>query len=479
MTQVIAACRRLWRFGFSVCVVLLLDAFILLQSLTLLAILITGGFDWVWVSAHQAAKPLLMLVLAVSIRVAIPGSSPYVAALRSTSWYHALWAAAGRVHVPASVLDSVGVVLITRVASVPVAFLGGVLFPDHALRPVAMPFRWAAFAEIFAAWDSGWYFDIARRGYYFNPEGQSSVAFFPLYPLLMRLAAAPFGATDRAIWVAGIAISFGSFVAALVLLHKFSERVLGERSSAYRTVLYLAVFPFSFFFTRVYTESLFLLLTVLAITSAHDRRWWRAGLAGALVALTRPNGILVAVPLLIYALSDRPGIKALAPRLAALTLVPLGLGVHCFYMFTLTGDPLAWLDAQQFWYYSIGGLPWQQLLSLMSTVEHRGLYDFFFTSPQAPYQFIHGAVALLFLILTPAVFVRFGAALGAYTLVSLLVPLTGSDLQGIGRYMAVVFPVFMLLGSVRSQEVHDAILVVWSLFRALFIILFVNWYPLY
>ena len=42
------------------------------------------------------------------------------------------------------------------------------------------------FAETFAAWDSGWYFDIAQRGYYWSASGQSSLAFFPLYPMLMR-----------------------------------------------------------------------------------------------------------------------------------------------------------------------------------------------------------------------------------------------------------------------------------------------------
>ncbi|MDQ3488331.1 MAG: hypothetical protein M3468_11435 [Acidobacteriota bacterium] len=54
-----------------------------------------------------------------------------------------------------------------------------------------MPFKREKLAQIFAGWDSGWYFDIARRGYYFDPEGQSSIAFFPLYPLLMGAVAWP------------------------------------------------------------------------------------------------------------------------------------------------------------------------------------------------------------------------------------------------------------------------------------------------
>jgi hypothetical protein len=75
--------------------------------------------------------------------------------------------------------------------------------------------------EVFAAWDSGWYFDIARQGYYFNPAGESSIAFFPLYPLLMRAVAWPFGGSDKALWVAGIAIS-------MVHLRSRSERCTGS-----------------------------------------------------------------------------------------------------------------------------------------------------------------------------------------------------------------------------------------------------------
>jgi hypothetical protein len=478
MSNAIAACRNLWRLGPAALIALLLDGLIVLQLLTLAALAITGGFDWGWASAHRSVKPLLILVAAAAIRVSLP-PAPYLPASRTAAWRQTLLAAWARLAVPAALTDALLAVLMTRAATLAVSFLSNVMLPDRQFRPFSMPFESEKFAEIFAAWDSGWYFDIARRGYYFNPNGQSSVAFFPLYPLLMRLVAAPFGGSERAIWIAGVAISITAFVAALVVLHRFTERELGDREAARRTVLYVAVFPFSLFFTRVYTESLFFLLTVVAIAAARDQRWWRAGIAGGLAALTRSNGILVSLPLLWFALSDRPPVRTLAARLAALTLVPLGLATYCVYVYRLTGDPLGWLTAQRYWQYSVGDLPWRRLLGMLWTIEHRGLYDAFFTSALAPYQLIHGTVALLVLVLMPTLFKRLGVALGLYTLVSLMVPLTGSDLQGIGRYMSVVFPIFMLLGSVRSRFVHEAILVICSLFLALFLSLFVNWYPLY
>ena len=88
-------------------------------------------------------------------------------------------------------------------------------------------------------------------------------------------------------------------------------------------------------------------------------------------------------------------------------------------------------------------------------------------------------MALVFLALTPAVFKRLGLAMGAYVLVSLLVPLSGSGLEGIGRYAAVLFPVFMLAGTNRSPRLHEAILIVCSIFLALFVSLFVTLHPVY
>jgi hypothetical protein len=97
----------------------------------------------------------------------------------------------------------------------------------------------------------------------------------------------------------------------------------------------------------------------------------------------------------------------------------------------------------------------------------------------APFRLFHGVTALVFLALVPAVFKRLGVAMGAYVLVSLLVPLSSNALEGVGRYAAVLFPTFMLLGGVESQRVHEAILIAGSLFLAFFVCLFVTLRPIY
>jgi len=91
----------------------------------------------------------------------------------------------------------------------------------------------------------------------------------------------------------------------------------------------------------------------------------------------------------------------------------------------------------------------------------------------------HGVVALIFLGLTPMIFSRLGVAMGAYVLVSLIVPLSGSVLEGVGRYASVLFPVFMLVGSFESRRLQEGLLIVATLFLALFVCLFVTGRPIY
>jgi len=159
--------------------------------------------------------------------------------------------------------------------------------------------------------------------------------------------------------------------------------------------------------------------------------------------------------------------------------VPLALAGYSFYVYTLSGDPLAWVSAQSHWGNSIGNPPWQPLLTIIGELVTHGWYDYFFVAPNAPFRLFHALTALMLLVLIPAIFKRLGLAMGAYVLVSLLVPLSASVLEGIGRYSAVLFPAFMLAGTIKSQRAHELILIVFAHFHALFICLFVTLRPIY
>lgn len=464
---------RLWWWAARV-----LDVVITVYAAVLLVVF-AGGVNLAWLTARDAAKPLLILWVLIPIRVAL-GAGPWlgVSALARGCTAAGQHARALLQRIPPAVRDAAFAVAVTRIASVSIGFLVNVLLPSNRLRPFSLPFEQSRLAETFAAWDSGWYFDIAQRGYYYSLDGQSSVAFFPLYPMAIRALAWPFGGSDEALWAAAIAVPYAAFFGGLVAVHGLTERLFGDREIARRTVLLMAVYPFSIFMARAYPSSLFFLAVVLAVSSAYASRWWMAGLFGALATLTRPHGILIAVPLVALALLNHPR-KGAAMRLAALTPIPLALAGFSVYAYSISGDWLAWLNAQRHWGFSIGHPPWQQLLGLIARIERHGLYDYFFTSDYAAYRLFHGGAALFQLAVTPFVFRILGAPLGLWVLASLLVPLSGNALEGVGRYGAVLFPVFMVLAAVPSRRFHEALLIVWSLFLALFVGLFVNWLPIY
>jgi hypothetical protein len=454
---------------------ILIAAYLVSLALTTL----TGGIDLGFLSARNPTKPILMLIVLLPVRIAWGAPSWFSDRLQPLAARTMDSARGAWQRLPAAVRDTLFVVVTVRLATLSATFLANLVFDVARPRGFTMPFTYEKFVEVFAAWDSGWYWDIARNGYYFRLDGESSIAFFPLYPLLVRALAAPFGGTDQATWVVAILTSFVAYLLGLIALYRLTERIFGSQDIARRTMVCVAVFPWSLFFGRVYTEGLFLLLTVLAISRAHDGQWARAGWWGALAVLTRPNGILIGVPLALMAVRDRPALRQLAKRWAPLALLPVALAVYSAYVYTLAGHPLAWLAAQSHWDYTVGNLPWRQLVRIVSTFLIHGPYDYFFTSEHAAFELLQGVTALIAVAVTPFVFKRLGVAMGAYMLVSLLVPLSGSSPAGWGRYVAVLFPGFMLVGSQASPRALEAIIIVCIVFRTLLGCFFVTWQPIF
>jgi len=433
-------------------------------------------------SIKGASKPSLQAFVLAAVRSGIRRDSWLTAALTAacaavTEGHRSL--SRGSAWAPA-LTDAAIAVVSTRLATTAVGFAANLAFPTLIQRSMVTPFDAAKFAETFAAWDSAWYLDIAQTGYVFRPDSQSNIAFFPLYPVLIRTLAFPFGGTERAAWLSGIVISYVCFFAALVLLHRLTEHMAGRREAARRAVLYAAVFPFSFPFTRIYAESLFLLVSVAAVWLAVLGRWSWAGVCGALAALTRPNGILIAIPLGLMALRSGGGVKMISRRIVALQMVPAGLGAYCLFAFTLSGDPLAWINAQRHWGYSIGNAPWAIMQGTLETIEAQGLYTYLVSAEGQIYGLSHALIGLGVIALIPSIFNRLGVALGCYVAAGILIPFSSNALEGIGRYAATLFPVFMYLGAtVRSRRLHEALLVGASLWLALNIALFVTQRPVY
>jgi hypothetical protein len=353
-------------------------------------------------------------------------------------------------------------------------------------------------AAPFARWDSVWYLSIAHSGY--APDKLRS-AFFPLYPLLMRVV----GFVTRSNLVAGILISVAAFTGALVLLRKLAALDLGEECAGL-TITLIAFCPMAYFFSAVYSESLFLLLSVGAILAARRERWALAGLLGGLAAATRNSGVTLVVPLaLLYLYGPRglaptrpgPGPRfrpryRLRPDVLSIGLVPAGMAAYIGYLALSTGHGLAPFEVQKAWYHHFAGpfggvwdgavAAWDGLRQLL----HGPAPPVYFTKSGGDPLTVAGQNLMLFafLVLGAATLVgalrRLPFAYGAYVIAALALPLsepvTPLPLSSLPRYEVVLFPLFMAAARWARARGSDVRLVASSaVLLGLFTVEFATW----
>ena len=335
-------------------------------------------------------------------------------------------------------------------------------------------------------WDSVWFLAIADGGY---GDGARE-AFFPLYPLLVRIVAAPFGSG----LIGGALLSTALLGVALVLLHRLVA-LDHPRAVARNAVLVTALFPMSFFFSAVYSESLFLALSIGAVYAARRERWAWAGLLGMLAATTRSAGVLLLVPLAMIYLWDvaRPSWRTGRPLRADvlwLALVPLGLALYCGLLALGGHDPLAPFNAQEVWFRSFAGpfagawdglvAAWQGARQLLSGARQPVYFTAWGGDPFLGAR--HNVELFVWLVLalaaTAGVLRRLPAAYGAYVVAALALPLSypvaPQPLMSLPRFVAVLFPlaiwlaVWMTGRAVRERIVLAAFAVGLAIYTGIF-----------
>jgi mannosyltransferase PIG-V len=371
-----------------------------------------------------------------------------------------------------------------RAFSAALAFLTNVLFPEYQDQGFTMWGTPSPFWDTFVRFDSGWFYQIARNGYRYTPDARDTIAYFPVYPLLMRYVGRLFGRTGGDTYLGGIVVAWAAFVLAIVAIYHLARLDLPHRR-AERAALYISIFPFAFFFGVVYTESLFLLFTVLSFYGFRTRHWLLGGLCGALATATRVNGILM-LPALAWiawrSAEPRPRDRLLAA--AGLALVCCGIGAYSLYIYRLTSipggshNPFEWAAAVERWGYHPGGAPWLALARLASALVTRP-YAYLAGEKMAPYDTLNGLAAIVFVLAVPFVWKRLGAGYGLFVLANLWLPLSSGQYEGMGRYCAVMFPVFIWLASVRSRWVATAVIVASAMLYAVCLALFTNTHPLF
>jgi hypothetical protein len=377
-------------------------------------------------------------------------------------------ACVGKVLVAARFNQTVREVLVdfaaTRAAIIVIAELAADIIGQRAGTHVQESSH--ALLAVWGRWDAVHYLDIATQGY----QG-TDMAFFPLFPLLIRFV----GTLAGNHLVAGLLISNVSFFFGLLYLYKLLEREY-DRAVARRAIFYVSIFPTAVFFSAVYTESLFFMLTVASFYYMRRGSWWFAGILGLLAALTRVEGVLLIVPFLIeWAAADPQPLRNRRLRLRdfgdliAAGLIPLGLLMYMGYLWVLRADPLYFSHVQSHWNRHLAP-PWVSLMNAFAKLHG--------TSAQA---LAHQSLEISFTLLMIAVLLAGWHALRpsyiAYMALSILVPMSTSNLMSMPRFALVLFPMFAILARWGERPWVNTVIVAFSLpLLGLFTVLFADWY---
>ena len=361
-----------------------------------------------------------------------------------------------------------------------------------------------------ARWDAVWYLGIADSGY--GDADSPRVAFFPLYPLLVRAVGELGGGSRAALLVASYVVALAALLAALHLLHRLVALELGCRV-ARSTLLLVCAFPASLFLGAPYSESLFLLASVGAVYAARKGAWAWAGVAAAAASGTRSAGVLLLVPLVILYLygpredrrRERPShlragwLGSLRPAYgirrdaAWLVLAPAGLVAYGVYLGAAHGDALAFSSVQEFWSREFAGPlggAWDGLVAAWAGARQllSGSREtvYFAAAAGDPFRVAaHNLVLFGFLLFglaaTAGVLRRLPFAYGAYVVCALMLPLSfpvgPQPLMSLPRFLVVLFPIFMWLALVCEERGWTAYMAAASaVVLGLFVTQFAGWY---
>ena len=345
--------------------------------------------------------------------------------------------------------------VVSRLLTAIVALAAVALFPSPTTCPDVCHPSGNLLLDAATRWDAKAYVDIAHDGYGVVPANN---AYFPLYPLLMRVGATVLGGSDDAYLVAGVLISNLALLVALAYLARLVP-IDHEASAGTRAALYLLVFPTSVFLSVVYPESLLIALSIGAVYHAREGEWLPSAALGVLAALTRPFiGAAVALPIAIEVF-QRSG-----PRAALASAAPAAVALIAWMavLWGITGDPKAVLTAEENW--GVGpSLPFKAFTDLFDP----NVYGF-------PYIVLGSTLFIGVLVLISWRLLR--PSLAAYATVVFLISVATGSLTSSPRYYLSIFPAFIVLGIVARGWTGLAYIAVGAAISAVFTAMYALWY---
>ncbi len=356
--------------------------------------------------------------------------------------------------------------------------------------------------DMWYRWDAGFYATIATYGYDWLNQRQPAddMAFLPVYPLAIHLVggmtvngclASPYLSTCAT--VGGLAVSNVALLIALLLLFDLALTHFNRRTAWIASIL-LLISPISIFLSGVYTESLFLLLSLLTFWLLDQDRFVLAVVCASVACLTRSVGVALFLPLLWIAWNggrlpltsfpscptssdshagrgEKEGRGVPRPyRLVLAFVPPILFGGYILLAGLTVGDPFAYFKTYASVWNRVAGTPIQAF-----TIYFSGQAVSWYGAPLSRIDLI---MTLFYLALAIILLARAKTRLwGLFALIALLIPIASGTLIGMPRFGAVIFPFYILLGAWADRWYKQAILYAASAGLALlFIARFVTWH---
>ena len=313
--------------------------------------------------------------------------------------------------------------------------------------------RWYSGREIidawylpFSNWDGQHYLRIADRGHGAIENFTHNFAFYPLFPMCIRLMNMVFGN----IYIAALVLNLILSYLFIHLFYAYARHYL-PRPEALKSIILLLSFPPAFWLSAIYTESLFLFSLFGFIYFYQVEKSYKSVLFAAMMPLIRGQAVFVAVAVGLYMLwqwyrvRKEGGQFSFRYELANILGFAAGAAAYFLYYYYTTGSFFTGIEAQGAW--------GEHANSLANLINPGHFLEYVFASTRGQHSNIYGTVDKIFVLsmLFSTVFLVRAknrlAALMFFSLVYFPAAMTGTGGSFI-RYSLLAFP-FLAIALLR------------------------------
>ncbi len=307
-------------------------------------------------------------------------------------------------------------------------------------------------------WDAGHYLNIATNGYVYPLEN-----FFPAWPFLIHLGSFITGNTELSSYI----LTFILGLATCILFYDIAKRLLSLPQAKAALLLFIT-FPAAIFLHAGYTESVFLVLSLLSFYFIEKKQYLAAALTGGLTSATRLVGIIMPA---IFAVLPIPLLR----RIPLVLISFIGLLMYCTFLLINYNNPL---------YFSVAQKHWCEINNNCTlTFPLQTLYEKFTILPSINTLSTDGvnedtynwAFSVIFLIFAATMIKTFPRQYWIYSFGIILVPLATGSTTSMARYVYLAFPIFFAMSRfIPSKYIIGIILFIFAAIQLTFINKFTN-----